>query len=79
MTGKSPGSEIIYRGVRPDPLLVLSWLGLDATQGHGRGTLATHRQVNPAIKSRMAPMSSLFQKSLKYRDAFFISPQPSGS
>lgn len=56
-----------------------SWLGPGAPQEEGRGTLATHRQVSPTMKSRMAPTSSLFQKSLKYRDAIFFSPHPSGS
>lgn len=40
---------------------------------------ATHLQVSPAMKSKMAPMSSLFQKSLKYRNATFVSPNSSGS
>lgn len=65
--------------VRVQRLPVLSWLGPGAPQEEGRGTLATHRQVSPAMKSRMAPISSLFQKSLKYRDATFFSPHPSGS
>lgn len=66
-------------GVKPAPHLLLNWLGSGAMQGKGGGTLATHRQVSPTMKSRMAPTSSLFQKSLKYKDAIFISPQPSGS
>lgn len=43
------------------------------------GEKAAHRQVSPAMNSRMAAMSSLFQKSLKYRSAIFASPHSSGS
>lgn len=51
-----------------------------ATAADGlRGNRAAHLQVSPAMKSKMAPMSSLFQKSLKYRSAIFISPNSSGS
>lgn len=40
---------------------------------------AAHLQVSPAIKTRMAQISSLFQKSLMYREAIFTTPSPSGS
>lgn len=41
--------------------------------------VATHLQVSPAMKSKMAAMSSLFQKSLKYTKTVFLSPHPAGS
>lgn len=47
--------------------------------GQAPGGEAAHRRVRPAMKSRMAAMSSLFQKSLKYRSAIFTSPHSSGS
>lgn len=43
------------------------------------GGSATHLQVSPVIKTRMAQISNLFQKSLKYREAIFTTPNPSGS
>ena len=39
---------------------------------------AAHLQVSPAMKSRMAAMSSLFQKSLRYSSTIFTSPHSSG-
>lgn len=40
---------------------------------------ATHLQVSPMMNTTMAPTSNLFQKSLKYREAIFRTPSPSGS
>lgn len=40
---------------------------------------ATHLQVSPTMNTTMAPTSNLFQKSLKYREAIFRAPSPSGS
>lgn len=73
------GAQRFLSGAKSAPHLLLNCLGLGASHREGGVTLATHRQVSPTMKSRMAPTSSLFQKSLKYRDAIFISPQPSGS
>lgn len=54
-------------------------LGAAVEDGRPRGDRAAHLQVSPATKSKMAPTSSLFQKSLKYRSATFVSPSSSGS
>lgn len=82
VTHKSWGPEITCQGGQASSphCLKLAESGCHAGRRRGyRVPLATHRQVSPAIKSKMAPTSSLFQKSLKYRDAIFMSPQPSGS
>lgn len=52
------------------------WPGRAQSQARPGGA---HLQASPAMKSRMAATSSLFQKSLKYSTAIFLSPHPLGS
>lgn len=82
-----PRDRCIQRGAEPrggpwpgassraGPVGRLPQTGRTDRAPHGE---AAHRQVSPAMKSRIAQMSSLFQKSLKYRSAIFISPHSSG-